>query len=441
MHAHLLANNAFSRSQSLETHTSQTQLENERLAENLDRLIGEAGDIGDKRCRRRRPQWYSIELVRLRLEVATLQHYLNGIMCGKDRTLATYHKLALIQKTPKTSLPTDPVDVTQLLATKQALLDKAKEKSAATRQDMLSTHAETLDQQHAKAKASVVKRIKHHESSAAIWRTLAHMSSNGNPQTLDRLEIPASWPEPNQVLNDTDILTQLKDPKTTTAWQIVTIPSDIEHYLLLRNRIHFGQAHGTPFTIEPLLSHLDWTASLPAADEILAGSHIPSPELSALCKSVLLECKAVAALDALPAALSPSGFSGKIKKWREATTTSPSGRHLGRYKALFATGSYIPDPDDNGQGAFEVFEAKQAAISELILRLINFCIDTGHVLERWKQIVNTMIFKDTRNYRIHRLRVIHIYEADFNLLLAVKWRELLHAADRAGVINPGQYGG
>jgi hypothetical protein len=38
-------------------------------------------------------------------------------------------------------------------------------------------------------------------------------------------------------------------------------------------------------------------------------------------------------------------------------------------------------------------------------------------------------------------RVILIYEADFNLLLAVKWRQLLHHADTKGLLNPGQFGG
>jgi uncharacterized membrane protein len=54
---------------------------------------------------------------------------------------------------------------------------------------------------------------------------------------------------------------------------------------------------------------------------------------------------------------------------------------------------------------------------------MNFCIQSGHVLERWKTVVNTMIPKDVGN------AVIHIYEADLNLLLAVKWRDLLRSND------------
>jgi hypothetical protein len=68
---------------------------------------------------------------------------------------------------------------------------------------------------------------------------------------------------------------------------------------------------------------------------------------------------------------------------------------------------------------------------------INVCIRIGHGLER----VNVVIFKDPGVYKIHRLRVIHIYEADFNLLLAVKWRQLLHLADKSGLLNEGQLGG
>ena len=51
-----------------------------------------------------------------------------------------------------------------------------------------------------------------------------------------------------------------------------------------------------------------------------------------------------------------------------------------------------------------------------------------------------MIFKDPGNFKIHRLRVLHIYEADLNLIMAVKWREFLKAADARGLVNVNQHG-
>ena len=52
-----------------------------------------------------------------------------------------------------------------------------------------------------------------------------------------------------------------------------------------------------------------------------------------------------------------------------------------------------------------------------------------------------MIEKEKGNHKIHRLRVIHIYEADYNALLCIKWREITHHASKKNLINPSQNGG
>jgi hypothetical protein len=51
-----------------------------------------------------------------------------------------------------------------------------------------------------------------------------------------------------------------------------------------------------------------------------------------------------------------------------------------------------------------------------------------------------MLQKEAGNSKIHRLRVIHLYEADYNLILGLKWRELMHAAEDEQLLNDGQYG-
>jgi hypothetical protein len=51
-----------------------------------------------------------------------------------------------------------------------------------------------------------------------------------------------------------------------------------------------------------------------------------------------------------------------------------------------------------------------------------------------------MILKEPGNTKIHRLRVIHLFEADYNLILSVKWRQQIkHTKDRE-LLNEGQYG-
>ena len=52
-----------------------------------------------------------------------------------------------------------------------------------------------------------------------------------------------------------------------------------------------------------------------------------------------------------------------------------------------------------------------------------------------------MALKEPGSFKAHRLRVAHLYEAGFSLLLAAKWRQLAHHAAGNGLLHPSQYGG
>jgi hypothetical protein len=258
------------------------------------------------------------------------------------------------------------------------------------------------------------------------------LTQSGSAQTLNRIDIPASWPIP---ISNTTQWNTLENPSKCTQWQTITSPTDIEHYICLRNHGHFGQAQGTPFTELPLRNEISWQADTPTSEDILNGHfQIDTTNSIPQCQALLDTCKVATELDLLP----ENEFERKIQTWRETTTTSPLGQHLGHYKALFINPLQNTKPKNPGQ---PTFSNKQTFIRRSILSIINFCIRTGHSLKRWKTIVNTMIFKETGNYKINRLRVIHIYEADFNLLLAVKWRQLIQYAETSGTINEGLIGG
>jgi ribonuclease HI len=51
-----------------------------------------------------------------------------------------------------------------------------------------------------------------------------------------------------------------------------------------------------------------------------------------------------------------------------------------------------------------------------------------------------MLFKEKNNIKIHRTRVIHIYEADYNLILGLKWRLALYQSEAMKQLNKGQFG-
>ncbi len=51
-----------------------------------------------------------------------------------------------------------------------------------------------------------------------------------------------------------------------------------------------------------------------------------------------------------------------------------------------------------------------------------------------------MIKKEPGDPQIHRLQVIHLYEADYSLLLGVQFRRLMHHCEANPLLNPGCYG-
>jgi hypothetical protein len=77
-------------------------------------------------------------------------------------------------------------------------------------------------------------------------------------QGATQLEIPKHHPE--------------EDPKNCTEWQIIDIPTVIFKQVLKRNQKHFGQAHGTPFTVSPLSNALQFTGEGPGTMDILSGA-------------------------------------------------------------------------------------------------------------------------------------------------------------------------
>ena len=81
------------------------------------------------------------------------------------------------------------------------------------------------------------------------------------------------------------------------------------------------------------------------------------------------------------------------------TATSPSGRHLGLYKALLGIEN----------------------ISEFFAGMCELPAKYGFAPKRWAYALKLMIEKDKGIPRVSRLRVIHLLEADYNFVLRNMW--------------------
>jgi hypothetical protein len=109
------------------------------------------------------------------------------------------------------------------------------------------------------------------------------------------------------------------------------------------------------------------------------------------------------------------GFS----QWKERTATSPSGRHLGHYKASIQNDTLLSS----------------------LTTFLQLIIKKGHILNRWCNAVNIMIEKDQGRPKITRLRIIHLFEADLNFFLKIQWgSRLVRHADNHNLLHTGQHG-
>jgi hypothetical protein len=119
------------------------------------------------------------------------------------------------------------------------------------------------------------------------------------------------------------------EPSESTEWEPVHDHDILQEFIQKRNIIHFGQAHGSPFT-QPPLNKLDWQAVSIEAREILNGT-VPVSFLSdnKHANKILQYIANQEQLPMIDTYITPEQVSIGFKKWREDTSTSPSGCHLG----------------------------------------------------------------------------------------------------------------
>ena len=72
---------------------------------------------------------------------------------------------------------------------------------------------------------------------------------------------------------------------------------------------------------------------------------------------------------------------------------------------------------------------------------MTIAISQGIAVKRWCNAVNVMIEKDKGRPRLNRLRIIHLFEADYNLFLKIMWgSRLVRKAVALDLLNDGQHG-
>ena len=82
----------------------------------------------------------------------------------------------------------------------------------------------------------------------------------------------------------------------------------------------------------------------------------------------------------------------------------------------------------------------QQELLNLHITLLNYALTWGYSYTRWKKIANAILIKDPGVIKIHQTRVIHLYEADYNLAIGIKWRAEVFRAETLKLLHNGQFG-
>ena len=410
------------------------------FAERLDADMVQSSLAAEKRIKRYGEPAWSVALDQSRKKLSILRKCLSMLKTGLDMTQGIHASNAALNE--PISLPTTKAEcVIAIREAKHTILDHIAT-CISLREVEMKKKIQTLEASNKKtdaARAVVLRRLQRVEEIKRLFEKLRSARLTGDRRGVVTLEIPV---HPDA------------DPKTCSEWRTIDVPAEIVDNLQRRNRKHFGQAQGAPFTVPPLSDDLGFSGVGPNADSILHGRYDTSPfdENLRLLLQHLQISQELMDEESYPT-LTEKEFRGKLQAWRESTSTSPSGLHLGHWKALIARHEYSEDEetvdvspataDESGSAHVskkEEWDHMQRELFDLHLNLLNYALERGYSYRRWQTIVNSVLFKDTDNVKIHRTRIIHIYEADFNLMLGLKWRMAMYQAEALKTLNDGQYG-
>ena len=238
------------------------------------------------------------------------------------------------------------------------------------------------------------------------------------------------------------------DPKKQKFIEIRD-PVRIMELLLERNRKHFSQATGTPFTVPPLLIVVgeDGTTT-DDADRILDGTYdissinLPTEAARDLLKRLgeqfLPEGSELQDEDLI---INTSKVFGWFKNWKIDTSTSPSGMHLGLWESalgvVFPNKRTASEEDDPGPET----PTDNEDILQWVTTYLELVRITGTIPTRWQKTVNLMLEKIPGKPFLNKIRIIHILEADMNAFFGQQWcRDLQGLAERHNLLGEEQWG-
>ena len=208
-----------------------------------------------------------------------------------------------------------------------------------------------------------------------------------------------------------------------SGWRSVTSPTELFNTLIAQNTKHFSQAKDTPFVTGDLEQYLHPFEQNQFSESILQCTvnlaHLPLNASVRACINEMCFPLGDDDTDPVDKTISADGFLAGFKQPSEDLSTSPSGRHLGHYKAA------LDDPE----------------LCTMYATVISIPFRHGFTLHQWTSAVQVMLEKTKGCTQIDKLRVIQLVEADLNMALQIIFGcHLIHRAEDWGTIPLSQWG-
>lgn len=406
------------------THLERLTEPDHNFAERLDKDMTRASKIAEKSVRRKYQTPWSPIMAKAWALIHLYKTVLSQHKNPQINNWATIHTWQKRYEGMPTELPTTLQETQTKLKEAYQNLRKVRQQAEAHRQAHLETKAMLYATLEHRNKEKIIRQIQRAEDMKTCYNKLRYLRRDTETAGISELQIPKD-----------PTMDPKKCPQDQKYWNTVKVPTAIQQLLIDRNRKHFGQSHGTPLTDKDFVAEVKYDGSGTATDLILEGTYDAS-DLDKVSRLFIKHMTQQTTTE-LPSEITKEEFIGKLKIWPEKTSTSPSGIHLGHYKALWQRHNITSNDNPD---AIKQFENKRDLIIRIHLALLNYSVKFGYSYQRWHKVVNIMLRKDPHNSYIHRLRIIHLYEADYNLLLSVKWRQAIHHAEDHHLLNEGLYG-
>ena len=448
---HLHHTNAFKTLRSFET-TAASDTHPWVTANTIDSLLQQAFDLACKTCLKPpRPPW-SEKLHVASKRVRYWKTHLSALHTGVSHA-ASLDTLAC------SLWPHSPPARPHSIRITRSALRAALKRLRSLRQDAFQERKEFL--QHLRLKIAARIHKANTDPEKAMKSLLRQLRDKRMFQRIQR----ALKPTNNQALTHVRITQTSVHLHPTTGnsvtlsdTQVVDIRDQLEAAIIQRNKTHFAQAKDTPWRCPPfdhITSNTDFR--LTAADGSPLDTHSCFHETDTILR-ILQDRAPTSSSPSWSSKVSFQDFISGLLHWREQTATSPSGRHLGIYKALTtahlnSSGEFGPSQVQDGplpprspsrspsSPVAASIQEKATAILQGIHSRADIATRDKFYLKRWTQVINVMIYKNPGCTKLNRLQVIHSFDADFNLIVGILFgRPAMRFQSRNNLIYPGQFG-